>query len=138
MESPQSLKEVEILVEKIPVPLAFNIIPGGRTPPFAVEELEKLGVKYISVPMVCLFSATKAIMEALKVLKETKDVTRLSELGVSWAEFNDIVGLQRWRRLELEALSRTELFEKYGTTSLEEIAIEELKRTDEVWKSQRK
>ncbi|MFQ6054267.1 MAG: oxaloacetate decarboxylase [Candidatus Bathyarchaeia archaeon] len=134
VESPQSLEEVETLVDEIPGPLAFNIIPGGRTPPFKIEDLERIGVKYISVPMVCLFSATKAMIEALKVLRESRDVARLAEMGVGWAEFNDIVGLRRWRRLELEMLSEAELLEKYGTTELEEIVVEEAEGTDRVWR----
>ncbi len=31
VEAPQSLDEVEKLVKRIPAPLAFNIIPGGKT-----------------------------------------------------------------------------------------------------------
>ena len=32
VEAPQSLDEVEKLVKRIPAPLAFNVIPGGKTP----------------------------------------------------------------------------------------------------------
>ncbi len=138
VEPPQSLEEVEKLVREIPAPLAFNIIPGGKTPPFEVRDLEERGVKYLSVPMVCLYSATKAMIEALRELKETRDVARIMELGVSWAEFNEIIGLRRWRQLELKALSEGELMERYGTLDLEEIISKELDETDKVWKGQRK
>jgi 2-methylisocitrate lyase-like PEP mutase family enzyme len=134
VEAPQSLEEVEALVDEIPVPVAFNIIPGGKTPPFSVRELEERGVRYLSVPMVCLYSATKAMMEALEALRETRDVARLAGMGVSWAEFNEVVGLRRWRTLELEALSTEELMERYGTTDLEKIVEDELGGTDRVWK----
>lgn len=134
VEAPQSLREVETLVEKVPAPLAFNIIPGGKTPPFEIKDLEERGVKYISVPMICLYSATKAMIEALRALKETKNVAKLAEMGVSWAEFNEIIGLRRWRQLEIEALSEKELVDKYGTTNLEEIFANELDETDRVWK----
>lgn len=82
----------------------------------------------------CLYSATKAMIEALEALKRDRDVSELAGRGVSWAEFNDIVGLQRWRRLELEALSEEELIEMYGTSDLDEITERELRGTDEVWK----
>jgi methylisocitrate lyase len=135
VEAPQSLEEVERLVNEIPTPVAFNIIPGGKTPPFLVKELKVKGVSYLSVPMICLYTATKAIMEALETLKETRDVVGLAEKGVSWAEFNEIVGVNRWRRLELEACPAEELIERYGTDDLERIVEEELAGTEEVWKN---
>jgi methylisocitrate lyase len=137
VEAPQSIEEVERLVREIPVPVALNIIPGGRTPPFSIQELEKVGVKYISVPMVALYAATKAMYEALKVLKDTRDVKALEKLGVTWWEFNEIVGLAKWRRLELELLPRNELLEMYGTLNLEEILSREFKETATKWKKEK-
>jgi hypothetical protein len=55
-------------------------------------------------------------------------------MGVSWAEFNEIVNLRRWRRMELEALSEEELLKRYGSTDLEEITFKELEGTDRVWR----
>ena len=104
VEAHQSLKEVKTLVDEVPAPLAFNIIPGGKTPPFEIGDMERLDVKYLSIPMICLYSATKAMVDSLRVLKEKRDVKRLAGMGVSWAEFNELVGVSRWRRLELEVL----------------------------------
>jgi len=133
VEAPQSPKEVRTLVREVPAPLAFNVIPGGKTPPFDIGEMEKLGVKYLSVPMVCLYSATKAMAESLRVLRETRDVKRLAGMGVSWAEFNELVGVSRWRQLELEVLPREQLMEMYGSTDLDEIIERELEGTQRVW-----
>ena len=47
VEAPQTLEEVERLKEEIPIPLAFNIIPGGRTPPFEIKDLEEIGVDFL-------------------------------------------------------------------------------------------
>jgi len=134
VEAPQSPKEVMTLVREVPAPLAFNVIPGGKTPPFDIGEMEKLGVKYLSVPMVCLYSATKAMVESLRVLRETRDVKRLAGMGVSWAEFNELVGVSRWRRLELEVLPEDQLLKMYGSTDLDEIIESELEGTEKVWK----
>jgi 2-methylisocitrate lyase-like PEP mutase family enzyme len=133
VEAPQSLEEVETLVREVPAPLAFNIIPGGKTPPFEIGDMERLGVKYLSIPMICLYSATKAMVESLRVLKETRDVKRLAGMGVSWAEFNELVGVSRWRRLELEVLPEEQLIEMYGSTDLNEIIQGELEGTQRVW-----
>jgi len=134
VEAPQSLEEVEKLVEKVPVPLAFNVIPGGKTPPFTFEELEERGVCYVSVPMICLYPAAKAMMNALNELKHGRDIHKIAAMGVSWAEFNNLVGVNKWRRLEIEALSEDELIKIYGTSDLTEIIEKELSGTEKIWK----
>ncbi|MEM1651553.1 MAG: hypothetical protein QXH94_07190, partial [Sulfolobales archaeon] len=90
-------------------------------------------VKYLSVPMVALYAATKAMYEALKILKETEDIKALEAMGVTWAEFNDIVGFKRWRQLELELLTPEELYSMYGTLDLNEIIQREFEETVAKW-----
>ena len=135
VEAPQSLEEVEKLVKMIPAPLAFNIIPGGKTPPFKIEDLEACGVRYLSMPMTCLYPAVKAMQEALKELRTNHNLNMIALMGVSWAEFNEIVHHTWWRRLELETLSAAELEVKYGTSNLEEITRKETAATKK-WKKQ--
>jgi len=101
VECPQSLAEVKQLVEEIPIPLAFNLIPGGKTPSFSIPELQDLGVKYLSIPMVCVYPAAKAMAQSLKMLKEG-DMAGIGEIGVSWSEFNDLIGVRKWRQIEEE------------------------------------
>ncbi|MCU0638189.1 MAG: isocitrate lyase/PEP mutase family protein [Methanothrix sp.] len=85
VECPQSLEEAADLVNKVEVPLAFNLIPGGKTPDFSLSDLEAIGVKYISIPMVCIY------------------LVKLGDLGINWSEFNEIIGVKRWRQLEKES-----------------------------------
>jgi methylisocitrate lyase len=101
VECPQSLDEVRHLVKMIEIPLAFNLIPGGKTPKFSLSELEEIGVKYISIPMVCLYPAVKAMMQALQALRDD-DLDVVGELGINWSEFNDLIGVKKWRQLEGE------------------------------------
>jgi methylisocitrate lyase len=101
VECPQSLEEVKHLVKSIQIPLAFNLIPGGKTPSFSILELECIGVKYLSIPMVCIYPAAKAMLNALNALKNG-DLTRVGELGINWSEFNELIGVRRWRQLEGE------------------------------------
>ncbi|MGC8910018.1 MAG: isocitrate lyase/PEP mutase family protein [Fervidicoccaceae archaeon] len=138
VEAPQSIEELKQIVKSIPAPIALNIIPGGRTPPFTLEQLEEAGVKYLSVPMIALYPATKAIMEALKTFKETRDLKKLASMGVSWSEFNEIVGMSRWRAMELEFSTREDLMARYGTDNLEEIMKREQMETEAKWKGSEK
>ena len=101
VECPQSMEEVEHLVNKIQIPLAFNLIPGGKTPLFPISELEAIGVKYLSIPMVCLYPAVRAMSSALQALK-SGDLQKVGELGINWSEFNDLIGARRWREMEKE------------------------------------
>lgn len=86
-------------MREIEIPLAFNLIPGGKTPIFPLEELERIGVKYISIPMVCLYPAVKAMSSALKALKDG-DLELVGASGINWSEFNELIGVKRWRQLE--------------------------------------
>lgn len=101
VECPQSMEEVEDLVKKIQIPLAFNLIPGGKTPLFPISVLEAMGVKYLSIPMVCLYPAVQAMSSALEALKDW-DLQKVGELGINWSEFNDLIGARRWREREKE------------------------------------
>ena len=101
VECPQSLEEVKHLVKKIQIPLAFNLIPGGKTPLFSISELESIGVKYLSIPMVCLYPAAKAMLNALLALKNG-DLVKVGELGIKWSEFNELIGVRKWKQLESE------------------------------------
>ncbi len=58
-------------------------------------------MKYLSIPMVCVYPAAKAMSNALKMLKDG-DLAGIGEIGVSWSEFNDLIGVRRWRQLEEE------------------------------------
>lgn len=101
VECPTTLDEIGILVRNSPKPISLNVIPGGKSPLYDPRDLEKVGVKYLSVPMICLYPAVKAAQTALRALK-SNDMQRIRELGVSWSEFNGIVGLDGWQRLEKE------------------------------------
>ena len=84
--------------------------------------------------MICLYPAAKAMVEALDELRHGRDIRKIAEMGVTWAAFNNLVGVNKWRQLEIEALSEEELLHNYGTTNLEEIIEKELADTEKVWK----
>ena len=73
-------------------------------------------------------------MTALEELKHGRDIRKIASMGVSWAEFNDLVGVNKWRQLEIESLSDEELINNYGTSDLKEIIERELAGTEKVWR----
>jgi len=102
VEAPQSLDEIRLLKEQIPVPLAFNIIAGGAVPSFPIATLEEIGVNLLSVPMAALYPAALAMQQALQLLKQERDLDKLAHLGMSWSEFNDVVSFHDWKQMEAE------------------------------------
>lgn len=100
VETPKSLEEVEKLVKEIKAPIAFNIIEGGKTPSFDFNELERIGVKILSLPLSTLYASTKAVMEVLKVMKRAKRIEELEPMTMLWHDFNELVGLSRIREME--------------------------------------
>ncbi len=134
VESPQSLEEVELLVKRIPAPVAFNMIEGGRTPPFKLDELEHTGVRIVSFALTCLFAATKAMLDVLTLLKTTRDYTKYSEKVLSWNDFNEIIGLPEMRKMEFELFSRDDLIAAYGTDNIDQITRQEREGTEKVWR----
>jgi len=45
------------------------------------------------------------MLDALQALKEG-DLARVGELGINWSQFNELIGVKRWRRLEEESAVR--------------------------------
>lgn len=106
VECPATYAEIERLVKRLKVPLAFNIIPGGKTPVFEIKTLDEMGVKFLSIPMVCLYPAARAMIKSLEALR-AGDLKNVGEMGVSWTEFNKIVGIEQWDKLEVDITRKT-------------------------------
>ena len=70
LEAPQSREEIERAAREIKAPLLSNQVPGGKTPPLTVSELDELGYKIVIFPVVGLMAATLAIENALLGLRE--------------------------------------------------------------------
>jgi len=133
VEAPQSIQEIQTLLQRIPAPLAFNIIEGGRTPPYKLQELESSGVKIVSFPLTSMYAATKAMLDALTTLKQTRDYHQYEKKIVSWNDFNTLVGLQEVRKLEIEFSPGKQLETMYGTSNMQEIVEKEKDQTAKKW-----
>src|SRR5262245_57733577 len=103
LEAPQSRDEVERVAREIKAPLLSNQVPGGKTPPLTVSELEKLGYKMVIFPVVSLMSATLAIESALSKLKER---------GTDWHEGPVLSPMDIFQRVGIDWWLEAE--KKYG------------------------
>jgi 2-methylisocitrate lyase-like PEP mutase family enzyme len=101
VEAPESVAELEAIAAGLPdcVRVA-NMVETGKTPLLTPEELHELGFDLIVSPLTALFAATKAMAEALGVLRA--DGTLRDELDrlVSFDDFTDLVGYPAFQALD--------------------------------------
>ena len=100
IEAPRSLEEMKIIGKAINAPLVANMIEGGATPINSAETLHKLGFKIILYPLSVLFANTFATMNILKELKKTGTTTKFKQKVVNFDQFNDLVELPKFQKLE--------------------------------------
>jgi methylisocitrate lyase len=101
VEAPRSVEELRAVREAIPdAPLFANMIEGGKTPLLSSAELQRLGYKMVVYPLSALFAAAHAVQETYRALfQEHSTLARQGEM-VSFAEFEEIIGVPSWRELE--------------------------------------
>ena len=100
VEAPKSIQEMKKIGKAIKAPLVANMIEGGATPLSSASALNKMGFKIILYPLSVLFANTFATINILKELKKTGTTKKLRSKLVSFDQFNDLVELRKYRKLE--------------------------------------
>jgi 2,3-dimethylmalate lyase len=100
-EAPQSVDEIETVASSLAdVPLLFNWVEGGKTPPIGHERLRALGFRIVIFPIGLLLAATRAMWELLATIRA--DGTPAAALpGLPrFDAFLDAIGLPEIQELE--------------------------------------
>ena len=100
VEAPKSLNEMKIIGRSINAPLVANMIEGGATPINSASKLHKMGYKIILYPLSILYANTFATLKILQELKNKGTTAKLKNKLVKFEQFNDIVDLSKYRKLE--------------------------------------
>lgn len=100
IEAPRSIDEMRIIGKSIRAPLVANMIEGGVTPLSSSETLSKIGFNIILYPLSVLFANTFATMNMLRELKKTGTTTKLKQKIVNFDQFNNLVELPKFRKME--------------------------------------
>ncbi|MBM2818666.1 MAG: putative methylisocitrate lyase [Nitrosarchaeum sp.] len=100
IEAPKSLEEMRKIGKAINAPLVANMIEGGATPISSADTLHEMGFKIILYPLSVLFANTFATMNILQELKKTGDTTKFKQKVVNFDQFNDLVELPKFQKLE--------------------------------------
>ena len=100
IEAPKTIQEMKIIGKSINAPLVANMIEGGATPIISKSKLHKMGFKIVLYPLSVLFSNTYSTLKLLQELKKSGTTRKLSKQIVSFNQFNDVVELSKYRKLE--------------------------------------
>ncbi len=88
VEAPQSEEEVAAVAEAFPdVPLLFNWIEGGKTPPVSLGRLKELGFRLIIFPVSTLLAATRTVGEVLARIRTDDSGARRALRGRRGSSF---------------------------------------------------
>ena len=100
VEAPKTIEEMKKIGKSIKAPLVANMIEGGATPISSASTLHKMGFKIILYPLSVLYANAYASLHILKELKRTGTTTKFHKKLVSFEQFNDLVDLPKFRKLE--------------------------------------
>ena len=100
VEAPKSIAEMKKIGKSIDAPLVANMIEGGATPLVSTKILYKMGFKLILYPLSILYANTFASLQILHELKRSGTTSKLKKNLVAFEQFNDIVDLPKYRKLE--------------------------------------
>ena len=100
IEAPQAERELEAIAQALPdVPLFANLIEGGKTPPVSVATLERLGFKLAVFALAGLFSASGALADCFRRIRQEGTSGPLQE-RLALKDFEALIGVEDYRRLE--------------------------------------
>lgn len=103
IEAPKNEKELERIGQAFPdTVLIANMVEGGKTPILSKERLKELGFKIIFYPCSLLFAVSKTLENMLEILDSTGTTHGYSDQMKSFGEFNELIGLEEFKRLEMK------------------------------------
>ncbi len=100
IEAPESVAELERIARAIPGPKVANMVEHGRTPLLAPDELHQLGFDLIVTPLAGLMASAKALHEVYAILRRDGTLRQHLDRLMPFAEFNQLVELERHYALE--------------------------------------
>jgi 2,3-dimethylmalate lyase len=102
VEAPQSEEEISAVSEAFArdVPLLFNWVESGKTPPVPLERLSELGFRLVIFPVSTLLAATRAIQGILSRIRTDGSPIELVDELLPLGEFIDLIGLPEIKELE--------------------------------------
>jgi 2-methylisocitrate lyase-like PEP mutase family enzyme len=101
VEALEGIEEIELVARELAdVPLLFNWVEGGRTPPLPYERLAELGYALVIFPIGALLAATAAIQRYLAAVRRAGSPLPVLDELPGFDSFLDVIGLAEVGDLE--------------------------------------
>jgi 2-methylisocitrate lyase-like PEP mutase family enzyme len=96
----KKISEVEIMARQVPGPKVVSIVDGNETTALTMRDLEGMGFAVVFYAVTALFSAARAVADALAVLKRDGTPAKAASAMMSYADFSALVDLPRFQALD--------------------------------------
>ena len=96
----KTIAEVEAVARHVSGPKVVSIVDGNETVALSVETLQEMGFSVVFYAVTALFSAAKAMADALAILKRDGTPRAAGDRMMSYAAFSALVDLPRFQRLD--------------------------------------
>jgi 2-methylisocitrate lyase-like PEP mutase family enzyme len=94
------IAEVEAIARAVSGPKVVSIVDGNETVALRAADLQAMGFAIVFYAVTALFSAARAVEQALGALRERGTPAGLPNPAMSYAEFTAAVGLPHHQRLD--------------------------------------
>jgi 2-methylisocitrate lyase-like PEP mutase family enzyme len=96
----KTVTEIEAIARRVSGPKVVSIVDGTEATAVSAAELQSMGFSLVFYAVTALFSAARAVEQALAELRAHGTPGALSQPGMSYAEFSLVVGLPEHQRLD--------------------------------------
>ena len=107
MEAIRGKSDVEKAVKSINAPISINVfdaIQGAKTTLIGMEDLKRLGVARVSMPVGTVFAATRGVKDYLEALLKRGVLFGEKELAISFDEWKALLEIDKIYTLEKKYL----------------------------------
>ena len=94
------ISEVEIVARQVSGPKVVSIVDGNETTALTMRDLEGMGFAVVFYAVTALFSAARAVADALAILKRDGTPAKAASAMMSYADFSALVDLPRFQALD--------------------------------------
>ncbi len=101
IEAPTTKEEMIRINREVDAPTLANNIEGGKTPLLPAKELEEIGYNVVVFPVASTYAIKKAVTGLMTEIKNTGSSKGFLDNMVTFDEFNQFMGLEEMRELEL-------------------------------------
>ena len=100
VEAPQTIEDMKRINREINAPTLANNVEGGKSPLLTAKKLESIGYNVVVFPIASTYCIAKAVVDLMRELKEKGTTESFLDRMITFASFNELVGLLDIRKKE--------------------------------------